>query len=76
MGEILSVSEHPTPPPKPLPRFPSGSVPLKKEKKNGDGETDTLCCETLIATAAVCLQLKREQCRSCESVCVCLRAHL
>lgn len=50
----------------------------KREKKNGDGETDTLCCETLIATAAVCLQLKREQCRSCESVCggVCVWEHI
>lgn len=38
MGEILSVSEHPTPPPKPLPRFPSGSVPLKKGKKKTETE--------------------------------------
>lgn len=51
---------------KPLPRFPSGSVPLKKKKNLRD--TDTLCCETLIAAAAVCLQLEREQCRSCECV--------
>ena len=72
----------------PLHQNPSHAFPLavcpwkkeKKKKKDGDRETDTLCCETLIATAAVCLQLEREQCRSCESVCVCvcvcLRAHL
>ena len=54
---------------KPLPHFPSGRMPFKKQKKR-NRDTDTLCCETLIATATVCLQLEREQCRSCEFVCI------
>lgn len=55
---------------KPLPHFPSGGVPLKKKKIwERERDTDTLCCETLIATAAVCLQLEKEQCRSCEHGC-------
>lgn len=66
MGEILSVSEHPTLHQTP-PTLSLWQCALQKESET---DTDTLCCETLIATAAVCLQLEREQCRSCEFVCV------
>ena len=69
MGEILSVSEHPTLHQTP-PTLSLWQCALEKKKKTSD--IDTLCCETLIAAAAVCLQLEREQCRSCECVGVCV----
>lgn len=60
MGEILSVSEHSTL----HETLPTLFLLANALDKNRDRDTDTLCCETLIAS--VCLQLGKEQCRSCE----------
>lgn len=71
MGEILSVSEHPTihQTPPTLSLWRCALEKKRKKESERERDTDTLCCETLIATAAVCLQLEKEQCRSCEHGC-------
>lgn len=52
MGEILSVSEHPSLHKTP-PTLSLWQCALEKKKKKMERATDTLRCETLIATAEV-----------------------